>query len=44
MKANKYIFCVNNNFAIVSAFSKDDAFMQARIMGYKGEKKDIRIY
>ena len=44
MKKKKYIYRVGNDFVITSAFSKSEAFMNARLMGYNGEIKGIRIY
>ena len=40
----KYIFCMDGEFYVVEAQDKEDAFIRARLMGYKGEKKQIRIY
>lgn len=40
----QYIFCMDGEFYVIEAQDKEDAFIRARLMGFKGEKKQIRIY
>lgn len=44
MKLNEYITSIDGEMVIVKAYDKTDAFMRTRLMGYKGEKNDIRLY
>lgn len=44
MKKNKYIFCIGDDFVITYAFNKLEAFMNARLMGYKGDINGIRLH
>lgn len=42
MERKDFICCINEEFVIISAFNKADAYLSARVMGYKGKMKDIR--
>ena len=44
MRKHGYIFCLNGEFVITSAFDKSEAYMNARLMGYDGSINDIRLY
>lgn len=44
MEKKKYVFNLKGEISMVSAFDKQEAFMQARLMGYDGGIKDIREY
>lgn len=44
MKKKDFVFNLNEEIVKISAFSKLEAFMVARLMGYKKDIKDIREY
>lgn len=43
-KANTYIFRLGDKLCKINAWDKEDAYTTARIMGYKGDIKGIRLY
>ncbi len=42
--AKTYVFRLGDVFGRVKAYDKEGAFISARLMGYKGSKKDIRLF
>lgn len=42
MERKDFICCINEEFVVISAFDKSEAYQTARVMGYKGKMKDIR--